>query len=71
MRATKVEADITGAVNGTWSSDVLLKSLYLLFDGTLSTKVIPRILSGPSKNQQGTSTEATTDTKLANPSTMH
>jgi hypothetical protein len=71
MGAIKEGADITGAVNGTWSSYVLLELLDLLFDGTLSTKVVPRILSGASGNQQGASTEATTDTVLAQPSNIH
>jgi hypothetical protein len=70
MGATEEGADITGVVNGTWSSDVSLKLLNLLFDGTLSTKVIPRILSGASGNQQGASTEATSDTVLAQPSNI-
>ncbi len=62
MGATKEEVDNTGAVNETWSSDVLLKLLDLLFDGTLSTEVVLRILSDASGNQQGASTRATTDT---------
>jgi hypothetical protein len=41
------------------------------FDGTLSTKVVPRILSGSSKNQQGASMEATTDTVLTQTSNIH
>jgi hypothetical protein len=51
MGATKEGADISGAVNGTWSSDVSLESLDLPFDGTLSTKVVSRILSSASRNQ--------------------
>jgi hypothetical protein len=64
MGATKKGADCTWAVNGTWSSDVLLELLNLPFDGTLSTKVVPRILSGASENKQGVSMEATMDTVL-------
>jgi hypothetical protein len=40
------------------------------FDGTLSTEVIPRILSGASGNQQGASTGAMTDTLLIQPSNI-
>jgi hypothetical protein len=68
--ATEEGADITGEVNGTWSSDVLLELLDLLFDGTISTKVVPRILSDASRNQQGASTEAATNTVLAQPSNI-
>ncbi len=68
MGATEEGADITGAVNGTWSSDVLLELLDLLYDGNLSTEFVPMILSGASKNQQGASSGATTDTKLTQPS---
>ncbi len=64
MGATKEKADNTGAVNGTWSSDVLLKLLDLPFDGTVSIEVVPRILSGASRNQQGAITGATTATML-------
>jgi hypothetical protein len=64
MGVTKEGADITGAVNGTWSSDVSLKLLDLPFEGTLSTEVVPRILPGASGNQQGASTGTTTDTVL-------
>jgi hypothetical protein len=70
MGAAKEGPDITGAVNRTWSSDVLLELLNLPFDGTLSTKVIPRLFPGASRNQQGTSTEATIDTVLAQPSNI-
>ncbi len=62
MGATKEGADKTGAVNGTWSSDVLLKLLDLPFDGILSTEVVLSILSSASRNQQGASTGAMTDT---------
>ncbi len=68
MGVTKERADNTGAVNGTWSSDALLKLLDLPFDGTVSTEVVPRILSGASRNQQGAITGATTDTVLTQPS---
>jgi hypothetical protein len=67
MGATKEGADNTGAFNGTWSSDVLLKLLDLPFDSTLSTEVILRILPGASRNQQGTSTEARRTMCLPNP----
>ncbi len=70
MGATKEGADITGAINRTWSSDVMLKLLDLPFDGTLSTEVIPRTLPGASENQQGTSMEAMTDTVLTQPSNI-
>jgi hypothetical protein len=50
--------------------DVLLKLLDLPFDGTLSTENIPRILPGASRNQQGASTEAMTDTVLTQPSNI-
>ncbi len=65
MGATKEGADITGAVDGTWSSDVLLKSLNLPFDVTLSNKIVLWILSGASGNQQAASTKVMTDTVLA------
>ncbi len=68
MGATEEGVDNTGAVNGTWSSDVLLELLNLPFDGTLSTKVVLRIFSGASKNHQGTSREAMMDTVLTQPS---
>jgi hypothetical protein len=70
MGATEEGADITGVENGTWSSDVLLELLNLPFDGMLSTKVFPRILSSASGNQQGASTEAPMDTMLAQPSNI-
>jgi hypothetical protein len=50
MGATKKGADITGAENGTWSSDVSLKLLDLPYDGTPSTTVILRTPSGASRN---------------------
>ncbi len=58
--ATKEGVDNTRAVNGTWSSDGLLKLLNLPFDGMVSTEVVPRILSSASGNQQGAITGATT-----------
>jgi hypothetical protein len=67
---TKEGVDITGVVNRTWFSDLSLELLDLLFDGTLSTKVIPRLLPGASINQQGTSTEAMMDTVLAQTSNI-
>jgi hypothetical protein len=67
--ATKEGVEIKGAVNR--SSDVLLELLDLPLDSTLSTKVIPRILSSASGNQQDASTEATIDIMLAQPSNIH
>ncbi len=58
-------ADITRAENRTWSSDVLLELLDLPYDGTPSTMVISRTPSGASGNWQCTSTEAATDSILA------
>jgi hypothetical protein len=58
--------DTTGVENGTWSSDVLLVSLDLLYDGTPSTTVTLRTPFGESGYQR-TSTEAATDYKLAQP----
>ncbi len=68
MGASEEGADITWVENGTWSSDVLLELLDLPFDSMPSTTVISRTLSGASGNQQGTSTEAKTDSVLAQPS---
>jgi hypothetical protein len=70
MGAIEEGADNTGAVNWTWSSDVLLKLLNLPFDGTLSTEVVPGILSGASVNQQGASTRAWIDTVLTQTSNI-
>ena len=70
MGATKEGADNTGAVNRTWSSDMLLKSINLLFDGRVSTEVVSRILSGASRNQQGVITGERTDTVLTQPSSI-
>ncbi len=70
MGATKEEADNTGAVNGTWSSDAPLKSLDLPFEGMLFTEVVPRIVPGASKNQQGASTGAMLDTVLTQSSNI-
>jgi hypothetical protein len=64
---TKEGVDITGVVNGAWSSDVLLESLDLPFDSTLSTKVVLRILFCVSGNQQGVSTAATPDAMFTQP----
>jgi hypothetical protein len=50
MGAIEEGVDITGVENRTWSSDVSLELLNLPFDGTLSTTVISRILSGASGN---------------------
>jgi hypothetical protein len=70
MGATEEEADNTGAVNRTWSSDVLLELLDLPFDSMVSTEVVPRILSSASRNQQGAITGATTNTVLTQPSNI-
>jgi hypothetical protein len=71
MGATKKEADITGVENGTWSSDMLLKLLDLLSDGTPSTTVISKTTSTASRDWQGTrSMEAATDSVLAQPSNI-
>jgi hypothetical protein len=70
MGATKEGAYNTGALNGTWSSDVLLESLNLLFDGMVSTKVVPRTLSGASRNQKGVITGARMDIVLTQPSSI-
>ncbi len=70
MGVTKEGADNTGAVNGTWSFDMPLKLLNLPFDGTESTEVNPRIVSGASRNQQCAITGARTDTVLTQPSNI-
>ncbi len=70
MGATKKGADITGAENRTWSSDVLLKLLDMPYDGTLSTTVMLRTPFGASGYWQCTSTEEATDSVLAQPSNM-
>jgi hypothetical protein len=70
MGATKEGSDNTGAVSGSWSSDVLLELLDLSYDGTGSTEVVPMILSGASGNQQGVITGVTTATVLTQPSTI-
>jgi hypothetical protein len=44
-------ADTTGMENGTWSSDVLLMLLDLLYDGTPSTTVRLDTLFGASRYQ--------------------
>ncbi len=68
--ATKEGADNTGVLNGTWSSDMSFELLNLPFDGTVSTEVIPRILSSASRNQQGLITGATMDIVLTQPSSI-
>jgi hypothetical protein len=62
-------ADTTGVENGTWSSDVLLMLLDLLYDGTPSTTVTLDAPFGASGYQR-TSTEAETDYKRAQPSNI-
>jgi hypothetical protein len=51
MGTTKKGADITGAGNGTWSSNVLLESLNLPYDGTPTTTDMLRTPSGASGYQ--------------------
>jgi hypothetical protein len=70
MRATKEGADKTGAVNGSWSSDMLLELLDLPNDNAVSTEVVLKILSGASGNQQGVITGATMDTVPTQPSSI-
>jgi hypothetical protein len=61
MVAIKGGADNTRAVSGSWSSDVSLESLNLLYDSMGSTEVVPMTLSGASGNQQGVITVVTMD----------
>jgi hypothetical protein len=70
MGETKEGAENTRAVNGSWSLDVLLGLLDLSYDGTVSTEVFPRILTGASGNQQGIITGAMTDTMITQPSSI-
>ncbi len=70
MGATKKGTDITGAENGTWSSDVSLELLNLPYDGMPSTMVILRTPSGASGNWQCNSMEAAMDSVLAQPSNI-
>jgi hypothetical protein len=67
--ASKEGVDTIGVENRTWSSDVLLLSLNLLYDGTPSTTATSVTPSGASGYQR-TSTEAATDYKLAQPSNI-
>ncbi len=67
--ASKEGADTTGVENGSWSSDVLLVSLNLLYDGTPSTTVTLRTPFGAS-GYQCTSTEAATDYELTQSSNI-
>jgi hypothetical protein len=48
METTKKGADITGLGNRTWSSDVLLESCDLPYDGMPTTMFMSRIPSGAS-----------------------
>jgi hypothetical protein len=68
--ATKKGADITGAENTAWSSDMVLKLLNLPYDGTPSTTVISRTPSSASRNVQCTGTEAATNSVHAQPSNI-
>ncbi len=71
MGASREGADTTGVENKTWSSDVLLVVLLNLpYDGTPSTMVMLRTPFGASGYWQRTSTEATTDYVLAQPSNI-
>jgi hypothetical protein len=67
--APKEGADTTGVKNGTWSSDVLLVLLDLLYDGTPSTMVMLDTPFGASGYQR-TSTEAEMDYEHAQPSNI-
>jgi hypothetical protein len=67
MGATKKGLDITGAENGTWSSDVSLDLLDLPYDGMPSTMVISRTPSSASRNWQCTSMEAAWTLCIHNP----
>ncbi len=62
-------ADTTGVENGTWSSDVLLMLLDLLYVSTLSTTVTLDTAFGASGYQR-TSTEAETNYERAQPSNI-
>jgi hypothetical protein len=64
MEATKEGADNTRAVDGAWSSDVLLKLLELMSDSMRYMEFVPMTHSGASGNQQGANTGVTTDTNL-------
>jgi hypothetical protein len=64
MGATKKGADITGVENGTCSSDVMLKSLKLPYDGMPSTTVMLMNPTGASGYWQCTSTGAAMDSVL-------
>jgi hypothetical protein len=70
MGATKEGVDITGAKNGTWSSDVSLMLLDLPYDGTPPTRVTLRTPSSASGYWQCTSTEAAMDSVLTQPSNI-
>ncbi len=67
--ASEEGADTTGVENGTWSSDVLLVSFDLPYEGTPSTTVTLDTPFGASGYQR-TSTEAAMDYKLAKPSNI-
>jgi hypothetical protein len=67
--ASKEGADTTGVENGTWSSDVLLVLLNLLYDGRPSTTVRLDTPLGASGYQR-TSMEAAMDYELAQPSNI-
>jgi hypothetical protein len=67
--ASKEGVDTTGVENGTWSSDVLLVSLDLPYDGTPFTTVTLWTPFGASGYQR-TSMEAAADYKLAQPSNI-
>jgi hypothetical protein len=68
MGAAEEGADTTGVENGTWSSDVSLSLLNLLYDSTPSTMITLRTPSGASGYWQCASTKAATEYVLAQPS---
>ncbi len=67
MGAAKEGADTTGVENGTWSSDMSLVLLDLLYDGMPSTTVMLRTPSGASEYWQRASTDAAMDNVHAQP----
>ncbi len=67
--APEERADTTGVENGTWSSDVLLESLDLPYDGMPSTRVTLDTPFGASGYQR-ISTEAEIDYERAQPSNI-
>jgi hypothetical protein len=68
--APKEGADTTGVENGTWSSDVSLRSLNLRYDSTPSTTVVTLDTPFGATGYQRTSMEAETDYEHAQPSNI-